>query len=145
MTFDPNSVAPSQVPRQRILWSATVGLDRSTREYIDAAAAAGLTEVSVHADRLLRREGDIAARRATARYAMSQGVTISVLDGINSWVPPADAALATATCSLEDALELASSLGASPERAGRFVSESAAAVAGAVESMHHDRPSSTPR
>src|ERR1700736_5361140 len=95
------------MPRQRILWSATVGLDRSTSEYVDAASAAGLPEVAVHADRLLLREPDVASQRALARYAASQGVTISVLDGINSWIPPNDRAFAASTCSLADALELA--------------------------------------
>jgi len=132
-----------------MLWAATVGLTRPVRECIDAAAATGLANMSIHGDRLLQHAAGRADQRAIAAYAVERGVSVALVDGVMAWfaldgpiarVARDDAAMAATTSTLDEALKLADALGARALNVlGRFVDPAAdvdtvaAAFAGACD------------
>jgi sugar phosphate isomerase/epimerase len=113
---------PESAPRQNILWSSTVGTHSSLYEYVDAAVAVGMPQISLHADRFLTRETDSAARRAAAQYAAGHNVRVAVIDGLYCLVTGEESTEVEPTCSLTDALALAELVGAtSLNVVGRYV------------------------
>jgi sugar phosphate isomerase/epimerase len=92
-----------------ILWTGTVGMDKTIPQRIEAALAAGYTHtsLSLHDVRVAQEQGSTA--RELARSMRDQGVSPTVLDAIGNWLPsskPHDPSRPT----LEDGLAAAEDL-----------------------------------
>jgi sugar phosphate isomerase/epimerase len=95
----------------RILWTGTVGLDRTLDERIDAALSAGFEALSTSPrEAMFLRERGVNLTDATSR-ARSEGVPMLVLDAVYSWLRPSDAFGGSQPTSVEDCLRMASEMG----------------------------------
>jgi sugar phosphate isomerase/epimerase len=103
---------PDISPKQEILWSGTVGFNLTTCEYVDAAAGAGLPLLSLSLDGVAQRDKEGSSLHDVRTYASDHGVAISVLDGLLSWMPLGDTRLAARSPSVRQALDAATSIGA---------------------------------
>jgi sugar phosphate isomerase/epimerase len=76
--------------RSWVLWTGTVGFDRSLDERVEAARAAGYRAISMSPrEALTLRERGVPLEDAS-RKAHDAGVGIAVLDAVFSWLRPAD-------------------------------------------------------
>jgi sugar phosphate isomerase/epimerase len=95
----------------RILWTGTVGLDRTLDERIDAALSAGFEALSTSPrEATFLREHGVKLPDA-ARRARSEGVPMLVLDAVYSWLRPSDAFGGSQPTSVEECLRMASEMG----------------------------------
>ena len=95
----------------RILWTGTVGLDRTLDERMDAASSAGFEALSTSPrEAMFLRAKGVRLTDAAAR-ARSEGVPMLVLDAVYSWLRPSDAFGGSQPTSVEDCLRMASDMG----------------------------------
>jgi len=95
----------------RILWTGTVGLDRTLDERIGAATSAGFEALSTSpGEAMSLREKGVKLTDAASR-ASGEGVPMLVLDAVFSWLRPSDAFGGSQPTSVEDCLRMASEMG----------------------------------
>jgi sugar phosphate isomerase/epimerase len=95
----------------RILWTGTVGLDRTLDERIDAASNAGFEALSTSPrEAMILREEGVKLPDAASR-ARNEGVPLLVLDAVYSWLRPSDAFGGSEPTSVDDCLRMASEFG----------------------------------
>jgi len=95
----------------RILWTGTVGLDRTLDERMDAASSAGFQALSTSpGEAMFLREKGVKLTDAASR-ARGEGVPMLVLDAVFSWLRPSDAFGGSQPTSVEDCLRMASEMG----------------------------------
>ena len=95
----------------RILWTGTVGLDRTLDERIGAATSAGFEALSTSpGEAMSLREKGVKLTDAAGR-ASGEGVPMLVLDAVFSWLRPSDAFGGSQPTSVEDCLRMASEMG----------------------------------
>jgi sugar phosphate isomerase/epimerase len=95
----------------RILWTGTVGLDRTLDERIEAASGAGFEALSTSPREAMILDEKGVKLTDAASHARSEGVPLLVLDAVYSWLRPSDAFGASQPTSVEDCLRMASELG----------------------------------
>lgn len=94
----------------QVLWAGTIGLGRPVRDHVDAAGAAGVSAISLNMDQFDTLDPTGPEVRSTAAYAAERGVTISVLDGLFSWLPLGSGRLAAQSRPMPEAMGLAQAL-----------------------------------
>ncbi len=94
----------------RILWTGTVGLDRTLEERVEAALRAGFEAISTSPrEAVVLREKGVKLPDAASR-ARGEGVPMLVLDAVFSWLRPSDAFGGSPLTSVEDCLRMASEM-----------------------------------
>jgi sugar phosphate isomerase/epimerase len=96
-----------------VLWTGTVGFDRSLEARVDAAHAAGYDAISMSPREAMTLEDAGASLSDAARRAGDAGIGIAVLDAVFSWLRPADtmALEGTTPVTIDESARIASAMG----------------------------------
>jgi len=100
-------------PARWVLWTGTVGFDRTLEERVDAARAAGYHAISMSPREALTMQEQGAPLADAARRAHDAGVEIAVLDAVFSWLRPEDtmALEGTTPVSVDESVRIAAAMG----------------------------------
>jgi sugar phosphate isomerase/epimerase len=96
-----------------VLWTGTVGFDRTVDERVDAARAAGYEAISLSPREALTMQERGAPLADAAKMAHDEGIGIAVLDAVFSWLRPGDtmALEGTTPVTVDEAVGIAAAMG----------------------------------
>jgi sugar phosphate isomerase/epimerase len=97
-----------------VLWTGTVGFDRSMEERVGAARAAGYQAISMSPREAATLEETGTVLVDAAKRARDAGIGIAVLDAVFSWLRPEDtmALEGTTPVTVDESVRIASAMGA---------------------------------